>query len=86
MLRKQKPKFHHKIVGINGDCVLPGLGIDLQERAMLQKNVNIVFHVAATVRYCNIHIFVLHSDMNFLVLLMYIYVLFELYNQHFPFF
>lgn len=31
--------------------MLPGLGIDAHDRALLVKHVNIVFHVAATVRY-----------------------------------
>ena len=50
-LKREKPKFRHKIVGISGDCVLPGLGIDPVERALLMRRVNIVFHVAATVRF-----------------------------------
>lgn len=51
MLKQEKPKFRHKIVGIPGDCVLPGLGIDPSTRKTLTENVNIVFHVAATVRF-----------------------------------
>lgn len=31
--------------------MLPGLGINMADREILQKNVNIVFHVAATVRF-----------------------------------
>jgi alcohol-forming fatty acyl-CoA reductase len=50
-LKQEKPKFRHRIVAITGDCVLPGLGICAAERAMLQQNVQIVFHVAATVRF-----------------------------------
>lgn len=50
-MKKEQPKFRHKIIAISGDCVLPGLGIDTNERALLIKHVNIVFHVAATVRY-----------------------------------
>lgn len=49
-VKRDHPKFRHKIIAINGDCVLPGLGIDPNERALLIKHVNIVFHVAATVR------------------------------------
>lgn len=45
------PKFRHKIVPVCGDCVLPGLGIEAAERRTLQQQVNIVFHVAATVRF-----------------------------------
>ena len=49
-IRKENPKFRHKIVPIGGDCMLPGLGIDPNERALLVKHVDIVYHVAATVR------------------------------------
>lgn len=50
-LRQASPKFRHKIVSIAGDCVLPGLGIAADERQQLIDRVNIVFHVAATVRF-----------------------------------
>lgn len=50
-LKREKPKFRSKIVGIAGDCVLPGLGISLTDREVLRSDVNIVFHVAATVRF-----------------------------------
>lgn len=49
-MKSHQPKFRHKIIVIAGDCMLPGLGIDPNDRAMLIKHVNIVFHVAATVR------------------------------------
>lgn len=50
-LKREKPKFRNKVVGIAGDCVLPGLGMSPTDRAVLQRDVNIVFHVAATVRF-----------------------------------
>lgn len=50
-LKNEKPKFRHKMVPISGDCALPGLGINLEERATLIEKVNIVFHAAATVRF-----------------------------------
>lgn len=50
-LKKEEPKFRHKISAILGDCALPKLGISPEERITLIKNVNIVFHVAATVRF-----------------------------------
>lgn len=50
-LKKEQPKFRHKILAISGDCSLPELGISPEERVTLQKNVQIVFHVAATVRF-----------------------------------
>ncbi|CAO1426263.1 unnamed protein product [Diamesa hyperborea] len=51
LVKNAQPKFRHKIVAISGDCMLPGLGIDAHDRALLVKHVNIVFHVAATVRF-----------------------------------
>lgn len=50
-LKQENPKFRHKILPIFGDCMLPGLGISTDDRETLKKNVNIVFHVAATVRF-----------------------------------
>lgn len=50
-LKREKPKFRSKIVGISGDCILPGLGISPTDRDLLRREVNIVFHVAATVRF-----------------------------------
>lgn len=50
-MKQEKPKFRHKIVGVSGDCELPGLGIDANTRQVLRENVNIVFHGAATVRF-----------------------------------
>jgi alcohol-forming fatty acyl-CoA reductase len=50
LVKRENPKFRHKIITISGDCQSPGLGIDLNERALLIKHVNVVFHVAATVR------------------------------------
>lgn len=50
-LREHNPKFRHKIHPIAGDCSLPGLGISAHDREVLSKSVNIVFHVAATVRF-----------------------------------
>lgn len=50
-LKRDYPKFRHKIVGISGDCSLPELGISATDRKCLIDNVNIVFHVAATVRF-----------------------------------
>lgn len=47
---EENVKFSITVVAVNGDCMLPGLGIDANDRALLIKNVNIVYHVAATVR------------------------------------
>lgn len=50
-LRNEQPKFRHQIVAIAGDCSQPNLGISAQDRATLIREVSIVFHVAATVRF-----------------------------------
>nr|CAH7761030.1 unnamed protein product [Callosobruchus chinensis] len=50
-LRKECPKFRHKVVGISGDCNLPDLGLSIEDRKLLIDKVNVVFHVAATVRF-----------------------------------
>ncbi|CAG9862416.1 unnamed protein product [Phyllotreta striolata] len=50
-LKKECPKFRHKVVGVAGDCSLPDLGLSLEDRKRLIENVTIVFHVAATVRF-----------------------------------
>lgn len=50
-LREEVPKFRHKIVAMNGDCALTGLGLSLIDRQTLISNVQLVFHAAATVRF-----------------------------------
>ncbi|KAJ8938037.1 hypothetical protein NQ318_003341 [Aromia moschata] len=50
-LRNQMPDFRKKVIGIEGDCTLPDLGLSDINKQLLIKNVDIVFHVAATVRF-----------------------------------
>lgn len=50
-MKEKVPKFRHHVQGIAGDCMLPGLGLSLSDRQTLINNVNIVFHMAATVRF-----------------------------------
>lgn len=50
-MKKVNPKFRHHIKCIAGDCMLPGLGLSEEDRQNLIENVNIVFHMAATVRF-----------------------------------
>ncbi|KAG4078765.1 hypothetical protein HA402_015355 [Bradysia odoriphaga] len=50
-MKRKVPKYRHKIQCIAGDCMLPGLGITSMDKQILVKNVNIVFHMAATVRF-----------------------------------
>lgn len=47
----KEEKFRHKIVPIEGDCSLPGLGISESDRRKLTENCEIIFHAAATVRF-----------------------------------
>lgn len=47
----KEEKFRHKIVPIEGDCSLPGLGISESDRRKLIDNVHIILHAAATVRF-----------------------------------
>ncbi|CAH0548796.1 unnamed protein product [Brassicogethes aeneus] len=51
VLKKKTPKFRHKIEPIPGDCSISGLGLTLEDRKKIITNTNMVFHVAATVRF-----------------------------------
>ncbi|XP_017034883.1 fatty acyl-CoA reductase wat [Drosophila kikkawai] len=50
VLAKEKPEALDKLVAVPGDVSLPGLGIE-PEMIELMKNVSLVFHCAATVRF-----------------------------------
>lgn len=50
-MKEKQPKFRHQIVAIAGDCGQPGLGISPADRQTITREVSIVFHVAATVRF-----------------------------------
>ncbi|XP_069691444.1 fatty acyl-CoA reductase wat-like [Periplaneta americana] len=50
-LNLEQPDFRSKVKAIQGDCSQPGLGLSSDDRQLLQRNVNIVFHGAATVRF-----------------------------------
>jgi len=50
-LKYEVPKYYHKVSGVAGDCSLPGLGLSASSRNTLIKEVNIIFHGAATVRF-----------------------------------
>ncbi|KAJ8956296.1 hypothetical protein NQ318_015032 [Aromia moschata] len=50
-LRKECPKFKHRVEAISGDCSVTGLGLSISDRQKLFSNIHIVFHVAATVRF-----------------------------------
>lgn len=45
------PDFRNKLEAIEGDLMLPSMGISKEDEEKLIDNVNIVFHSAATVRF-----------------------------------
>uniref|UniRef100_A0A2H1W7P9 Fatty acyl-CoA reductase n=1 Tax=Spodoptera frugiperda TaxID=7108 RepID=A0A2H1W7P9_SPOFR len=50
-LRKERPGFASKVFVIAGDVMELGLGISEEDRALIVNRVNIVYHVAASVRF-----------------------------------
>ncbi|XP_022824220.1 putative fatty acyl-CoA reductase CG5065 [Spodoptera litura] len=50
-LRKESPGFESKVFVIAGDVMELGLGMSEEDRALIIKRVNIVYHVAASVRF-----------------------------------
>ncbi|KAK2586495.1 hypothetical protein KPH14_011393 [Odynerus spinipes] len=50
-LKKEIPRYRDKIVAVHGDCSVERLGLSDIDRETLAKEVSIVFHVAATVRF-----------------------------------
>ncbi|XP_060823526.1 fatty acyl-CoA reductase 1-like isoform X2 [Bombus pascuorum] len=47
----QNPTIFYKIHLVEGDVTLPNLGLSQKDRDMLIENVNIVFHIAATISF-----------------------------------
>jgi fatty acyl-CoA reductase len=50
-IRLANPRFRAKLVALNGDLLLPDLGLSDVDRQVLVDNCNIVFHSAATLRF-----------------------------------
>lgn len=50
-LKAEQPKFRHKIYPVTGDCSLRNMGMTEYDENLLCDRVNVVFHVAATVRF-----------------------------------
>jgi fatty acyl-CoA reductase len=50
-MKKACPDYKNKVKLVAGDCELPQLGLGDSDRELLCQEVNIVFHVAATVRF-----------------------------------
>ncbi|XKL66457.1 hypothetical protein PGB90_009877 [Kerria lacca] len=51
VLRNECPESLLKIKPIIGDCLEIGLGLSFNDTEMIKKNVNVIFHVAATVKF-----------------------------------
>ncbi|KAL3272791.1 hypothetical protein HHI36_014251 [Cryptolaemus montrouzieri] len=49
-LKKINPKFMDKVVAVEADLSVPGMAISKEDRQMLEDNVNIVIHGAASVK------------------------------------
>lgn len=50
-VRKCNPQALQKLCLIEGDCVSDGLGITEKDKIVLKSNVNIIFHIVATVKF-----------------------------------
>ncbi|CAH1132266.1 unnamed protein product [Ceutorhynchus assimilis] len=50
-LSQIRPNYKDNVVGISGDFEFDGLGLSNESRGILTENVNIIYHVAATVRF-----------------------------------
>lgn len=50
-LRTTSPEVLKKLVPVQGDIMLPGLGISPDDATTLASNVSVVFHAAATVKF-----------------------------------
>jgi len=50
-LRNEQPDFMSKVHAVTGNIADEGLGLQADEQAYLEENINIVFHSAATVRF-----------------------------------
>nr|XP_023023256.1 fatty acyl-CoA reductase wat-like [Leptinotarsa decemlineata] len=51
VLKKECPKYKHRIDVISGDCTMPDLGLCMQDKQTLMSKIDIVFHIAANVRF-----------------------------------
>ncbi|XP_077995088.1 fatty acyl-CoA reductase 1-like [Glandiceps talaboti] len=50
-VREENPNGLERIIAVKSDMLEPGLGLSDEDREMLQQEVGVVFHVAATVRF-----------------------------------
>jgi fatty acyl-CoA reductase len=50
-LKAEQNGFRKKVLTIEGDCSEPGLGLSPDDRQRIAEHIDVVFHVAATVRF-----------------------------------
>ncbi|KAK3603214.1 hypothetical protein CHS0354_036144 [Potamilus streckersoni] len=50
-VRQDDPDFNKKLIPVNGDMMSPALGISEEDKQLLQNEIHIVFHSAATIRF-----------------------------------
>ncbi|XKL66904.1 hypothetical protein PGB90_010324 [Kerria lacca] len=50
-IKSEYPHYLDKVIPIKGDCLKPILGLSKTDRLILEKEVNVIFHVAATIRF-----------------------------------
>lgn len=50
-VKEKDPERFKKIVVVEGDVTLPHLGLSETDRKYLAENVEVVFHVAATIKF-----------------------------------
>lgn len=49
-VRKEKPQTMKKVVALNGDVSMENLGLSSQQMGTLMNEIDVVFHLAATLR------------------------------------
>lgn len=50
-LKRLNPKYHEQVAIVHGDCQLPDIGLDDDDRRKIIEETNYVIHCAATVRF-----------------------------------
>ncbi|XP_021926220.1 putative fatty acyl-CoA reductase CG5065 [Zootermopsis nevadensis] len=50
-LRNEHPGFASQLVAVRGDITLENLGVTPEDKSLIEKNVSVVFHCAANVRF-----------------------------------
>lgn len=51
VIKSECPDILAKVTPIVGDCLKPGLGLNQTDRQLIRNDVDVIFHVAATVRF-----------------------------------